>query len=131
MSAWLVKTGYAIGQPPMQSCTKALAMPSVATDPAMQSDPAMRRCTARAIPGQVSMYDRGHQGNRRQRPCDDVRPGPSPAKRQYMVSTVQRKTASALKRDLPMGESTIMVEAMAVESIAMAVEDDGGDGRWR
>jgi len=91
----------------IQSCTTAPAKPSVAMDPAMQSDPAMRQCTARAIPGQVSMYERGHQGNRRQRPCDDVRQGPSPAKRQYMASTVQRKTASALKRDLPMGESTL------------------------
>ena len=64
---------------------------------------AMRRCTAGAIPGQATIYGLDKQ----------------------------RKTASALKRDLPMGESTIMVEAMAVESIAMAVEDDGGDGRWR
>lgn len=91
----------------IQSCPTAPAKPSVEMDPAMQSDPAMRQCTGRAIPGQVSMYERGHQGNRRQRPCDDVRPGPSPAKRQYMASTVQRKTASALKRDLPMGESTL------------------------
>ena len=58
---WMASPGYAIGWP-------AQAMQSVATTRVMQSDPAVRRCTARAIPGQVMM------------PCHDGRPGPSPAK---------------------------------------------------
>ena len=62
---WMASPGYAIGWP-------AQAMQSVATTRVMQSDPAVRRCTARAIPGQVMIYglDRATEDGLRARLCN-------------------------------------------------------------